>query len=78
MKKPVCLLFVCLMYGMIFAFSGGTKGSPAMNNPSIKKSEKDMNKQVGNFQSHHRYSSLVNNHAAKTLKKQQAKTGKGL
>jgi hypothetical protein len=82
MKKPMCILLACFVSGLIYAFPGGPKGSPVLNNPSIKRSEKDMNKQVSSFQNHKRYSSIVGSHGvAKASKKQEAKPttgGKGL
>lgn len=75
MKKPVCLLMICLLSTLVYAQNG--KVSSVVDNPSIRKSEKTQDKQTKEFQTHKRYSNLVNSAQAKAQRKQQAKTGKG-
>ena len=73
MKKPLYLLFVCLL--ALGAFAQNGKVSPVMDNPSIRKSEKEQSKQTNEFRNHKRYSNLVNSTQAKAQRKQQARTG---
>jgi hypothetical protein len=72
MKKPVCLILMCLVSVMAFAF-GNHGRSPVLDNTSIRRSERDMNRQTKNFQTQRRYSSVVNSRQNKALKKQRAK-----
>jgi len=78
MKTLVCLVLVCFLSGMAYASRENEKKSPTVYNTSIKKSEREMNAQVKNFQSHRLYSSYINSHRSKALKKQQAKNTGGL
>jgi len=80
MKKLVFLLVIWVVCGIDYAFAGNPKTSPTVDNTSIRKSEKAEGKQLKDFQNHPRYSSVVNSHRAKALRKQQAKqadNGKG-
>lgn len=77
MKKPVCILMICFLSGMVSAqTTKGGKVSPTLDNPSIRKSERAENRQLKSFQNHKRYSAVVNNPAAKAAKRSQ-KAGKG-
>ncbi len=87
MKKLLCLSLICLLSGMIYAFPGnGKKANGALDNSSIKKSEKEQDKQTKKFQNQRRYSGQVNSHsprqrkrnAAKAQQTQQKEQGKGL
>ncbi|HTB31400.1 MAG TPA: hypothetical protein VK808_05195 [Bacteroidia bacterium] len=77
MKKPVCLILICLVSAVSYAF-GSHGRSPVLDNTSIRRSERAMNAQTRSFQTHRRYSSEVNSHRAKALRKEHAKDGQGL
>ncbi len=77
MKKPVCLILICLVSATTFAY-GNHGRSPVLDNTSIRRSERAMNSQTSSFQNHRRYSAVVNSPKARALRKQQAKQGKGL
>ena len=80
MKKPVSLILICLVSASAFAF-GNHGRSPILDNTSIRRSEKSMNSQMNTFQNHRRYSSQVNSHRSRALRKQQGKAapdGSGL
>jgi hypothetical protein len=81
MKKPVCIFLICLVSGIVSAQQRGGRVNSTLDNSSIRRSEKAENKQLKTFQTHRRYSSVVNNPAAKAAKKKDAKAqkqGKGL
>ena len=71
MKKPACLLIVCLLSVMT------GKTNPVVDNSSIRKSKKEQSKQTKEFTNDKRYSSVVNSAQGKAQRKQQAKAGKG-
>jgi len=74
MKKLLCLLSICLASGITYAFPGnGKKANATVDNPSIKKSEKEQDKQTKTFQNQRRYSGQVNSHSAKQRKRNAAK-----
>jgi len=75
MKKPACLLIVCLLSVMTYAQNGKT--NPVVDNSSIRKSKKEQSKQTKEFTNDKRYSSVVNSAQGKAQRKQQAKAGKG-
>ncbi len=77
MKKPVCLILICLVTSAVCAY-GNHGRSPVLDNTSIRRSERAMNSQTSSFQNHRRYSTVVNSPKAKALRKEQAKQGKGL
>lgn len=73
MKKQVCAVIFCLL--SLGAFAQNGKVSPVVDNPSIRKSEKEQSKQTNEFRNHKRYGNLVNSPQAKAQRKQQAKSG---
>ncbi len=75
MKKPVCLLLICFLAEMASAQMKGGRvtASPTINNTSIRRSEKAEGRQISNFQSHRRYSAVVNSHYNKQFKRNRDK-----
>lgn len=77
MKKTVCLFLICTSSAMAYAFPVNPKKNPIVDNSSIRRSKKEESKQQKEFDSP-KYSSLVNSHRAKAMRKQRGKqTGKG-
>jgi len=73
MKKPVCILLICLVSGITYAQTTAKPGSPSVDNTSIRKSKKAQDKQTKEFETQKRYSSVVKGPKPKGQKKQQAK-----
>lgn len=75
MKKTIILLAGCLIWGM--AFAQQTPGT----NTTERAAKRAQQKQAKKFQNDKRYSSLVNSHQARVLRRRQAKAnasgGKG-
>jgi len=70
-------MLICLVTSAVFAY-GNHGRSSVLDNTSIRRSEKETNRQTSSFQNHRRYSAIVNSPKAKALHKEQAKQGKGL